>query len=91
MTGGPLSPLRFLLLVHVVAVTLLASYRTGLKIAAWDSLLYLVVLYAQAARILPVGEAFVSASLAGGVDLKTAVLQLSPLWAAARGPGRRPR
>jgi signal transduction histidine kinase len=83
VTGGTLSPLRFLLLVHVVAVTLLASYRTGLKIAAWDSLLYLVVLYAQAAGILPVGEAFGSASLAGGVDLKTAVLELSPLWAAA--------
>jgi signal transduction histidine kinase len=82
-TGGTLSPLRFLLLVHVVAVTLLASYRTGLKIAAWDSLLYLMVLYAQAAGTLPVREAIASASLAGGVDLKTAVLQLSPLWAAA--------
>ena len=82
-TGGTLSPLRFLLLVHVVAVTLLASYRTGLKIAAWDSLLYLVVLYAQAAGTLPVREAIASASLASGVDLKTAVLQLSPLWAAA--------
>ena len=42
-----------------------------------------MVLYAQAAGILPVREAFVSASVAGGVDLKTAVLQLSPLWAAA--------
>jgi len=82
-TGGTLSPLRFFLLVHVVAVTLLASYRTGLKIAAWDSLLYLMVLYAQAAGTLPVREAIASASLAGGVDLKTAVLQLSPLWAAA--------
>ena len=82
-TGGTLSPLRFLLLVHVVAVTLLASYRTGLKIAAWDSLLYLMVLYAQAAGTLPVRETIASASLAGGVDLKTAVLQLSPLWAAA--------
>ena len=82
-TGGTLSPLRFLLLVHVVAVTLLASYRTGLKIAAWDSLLYLMVLYAQAAGTLPVREAIASASLASGVDLKTAVLQLSPLWAAA--------
>ncbi|MEA2517488.1 MAG: hypothetical protein QOG16_1326, partial [Actinomycetota bacterium] len=30
--GGVLSPLRFLLYVHVIAVTLLASYRTGLKI-----------------------------------------------------------
>jgi len=82
-TGGTLSPLRFLLLVHVVAVTLLASYRTGLKIAVWDSLLYLVILYAQAAELVPVHEAFGSTSLAGGVDLKAAMLQLIPLWAAA--------
>ena len=81
-TGGAFGPLRFLLVVHIVAVTLLASYRTGLKIAVWDSLLYLVVLYAQASG-LQVGEAFASTSLAGGVDLKTAALQLIPLWAAA--------
>ena len=82
-TGGTLSPLRFLLVVHVVAVTLLASYRTGLKIAMWDSILYLVVLYAQAAGLVPVHEAFASTFPAGGVDLKTAALQLIPLWAAA--------
>jgi signal transduction histidine kinase len=82
-TGGTLSPLRFLLLVHVVAVTLLASYRTGLKIAVWDSLLYLVVLYAQAADLVPVHDSLASTSLGGGVDLKTAALQLIPLWAAA--------
>jgi signal transduction histidine kinase len=82
-TGGTSSPLRFLLLVHVVAVTLLASYRTGLKIAVWDSLLYLVVLYAQAAELLPVHGALATTSPAGGVDLKTAALQLIPLWAAA--------
>ncbi|HEX5627771.1 MAG TPA: GAF domain-containing sensor histidine kinase [Actinomycetota bacterium] len=82
-TGGTSSPLRFLLIVHVVAVTLLASYRTGLKIAVWDSLLYLVVMYAQAADLLPVHEALASTSPTGGVDLKTAALQLIPLWAAA--------
>ena len=81
-TGGASSSLRFLLLVHVVAVTLLTSYRTGLKIAVWDSLLYLVVLYAQAARPVAVDEALASTGL-GGVDLKTAALQLIPLWAAA--------
>jgi len=36
-----------------VAVSLLASYRTGLKIALWHSLLLFVVLYAQAAMLLP--------------------------------------
>jgi signal transduction histidine kinase len=82
-TGTTSSPLGFLLIVHVVAVTLLASYRTGLKIALWDSLLYLVVLYARAADLLPVHEALASTSPAGGVDLKSAALQLIPLWAAA--------
>ena len=52
-TGGIESPLRFLVYIHLVAVSLLASYRTGLKIALWHSLLVLVVLYAQAAAILP--------------------------------------
>ena len=51
-TGGTDSPLQFLLYLHLIAVTLLASYRTGLKIALWHSLLFFVVFYAQAAEIL---------------------------------------
>jgi two-component system, cell cycle response regulator len=51
-TGGPSSPLRYLILLHLIAVALLASYRTGLKLALWDSLLLLVVHYAQASEIL---------------------------------------
>src|SRR5439155_5284538 len=45
-TGGVQSPLRYLVYVHVVAVTLLSSYRTGLKMAAWYSLLLYVAFYA---------------------------------------------
>lgn len=52
-TGGTQSPMRFLTYLHLVAVSLLASYRTGLKIALWHSLLLFVVLYAQAAQLLP--------------------------------------
>jgi diguanylate cyclase (GGDEF)-like protein len=52
-TGGTQSPIRFLIYLHLVAVSLLASYRTGLKIAIWHSLLLFVVLYAQAAEMLP--------------------------------------
>jgi diguanylate cyclase (GGDEF)-like protein len=52
-TGGTQSPMRFLAYLHLVAVSLLASYRTGLKIALWHSLLFFVVLYAQAAQLLP--------------------------------------
>lgn len=51
-TGGTLSPIRSLILVHLIAVSLLGSYRTGLKIAMWHSLLLYVVFYAQEAKIL---------------------------------------
>ena len=51
-TGGTGSPLRFLILLHLVAVALLASYRTGLKLALWHSLLLFVVYHAQEAGIL---------------------------------------
>jgi diguanylate cyclase (GGDEF)-like protein len=53
VTGGTQSPIRFLVYLQLVAVSLLASYRTGLKMALWDSLLLFVILYAQAARLMP--------------------------------------
>jgi diguanylate cyclase (GGDEF)-like protein len=53
VTGATQSPIRFLIYLHLVAVSLLASYRTGLKVALWHSLLLFVVLYAQAAALLP--------------------------------------
>ena len=40
--GGPRNSLVFLVYVHVLAVTLLTSWRTGLKIAVWHSLLMAV-------------------------------------------------
>ena len=51
-TGGTQSPIRFVVYLQLVGVSLLASYRTGLKMALWDSLLLFVVLYAQAARLV---------------------------------------
>jgi len=53
VTGGTQSPVRFLVYLQLVAVCLLASYRTGLKMALWDSLLLFVVIYAQAAELVP--------------------------------------
>ena len=52
-TGGINSPLRFLVYLHIIAVTLLTSYRTGLKIAIWHALLFFVTFYAQASGVLP--------------------------------------
>jgi diguanylate cyclase (GGDEF)-like protein len=56
-TGGAVSPLRFVIALHLVTVALLASYRTGMKLALWHSLLLLVLYYAQEAQLLaPVDE-----------------------------------
>lgn len=43
LTGGLATPVRYLVLLHVVIVTLVASHRTGVKLAIWHSLLALVV------------------------------------------------
>lgn len=51
-TGGPGSLLASLIVLHVVAVTLLASYRTGLKIAVWHCLLF-VAAYGISPELLP--------------------------------------
>ena len=42
-TGGPRSALIFLFYVHLIAVTLLGSHRAGLKVALWDSLLFVLI------------------------------------------------
>src|SRR5439155_610987 len=42
----------FLILLHLISVALLASFRTGLQLALWHSLLLLVVHYAQQSRLL---------------------------------------
>ena len=52
LTGGPQSVLSFLVLVHVIAVTLLLSFRNGLKAALWHTLLLFVVSWlAQAGAV----------------------------------------
>lgn len=43
LTGGLATPVRFLVVLHLVIVTLVASHRTGVKLAIWHSLLALVV------------------------------------------------
>lgn len=80
-TGGIQSPLRFLTYVHLIAVTLLASHRTGLKIALWHSLLFFVVYYAQAAGLLEIrGE------LAPGTQFeRLSVFNVMAFWLVALG------
>lgn len=83
-TGGISSPLRFLFYVHLIAVTLLASYRTGIKIAAWHSLLIFVMLYAQSSGVIDVREG-VAAALPGDDPLfnQIAILYITGLWFVA--------
>ena len=52
LTGGNESPLLFLAFLEVVAVTLLASHRTGLKVAVWCALLLFLGRTAAAAGVL---------------------------------------
>ena len=78
-TGGVSSPLRFLIYLHVAAVTLAASYRTGFKLAAWHSLLFFVTHYAGAAGLLDVGE--VAAIPIDGHFWTLAATTIGAIWA----------
>ena len=46
--GDSANQLRYLTLVHLVVVALLASYRTGLKLALWHSVLAFLAFFARA-------------------------------------------
>jgi signal transduction histidine kinase len=80
LTGGTQSPLRVLVITHVVAVTLLASYRTGIKLAAWYSLLVLATAYAQAAGLRDVRELATSALPGGGDFARASMVSIGTLW-----------
>ena len=49
---GPREAIQLLPYVHVVGVTLLCSYRTGLKLALWHTLLLLLVIEAARTGVL---------------------------------------
>jgi diguanylate cyclase (GGDEF)-like protein len=74
LTGGPLSPLRFLFFIHIVAVSLAGSYRTGLKIALWHSLLLVVAYYGAAAGVLE------AAPVRPGEFARLSAFTVSAMW-----------
>ena len=80
-TGETTSPLLFLIYVHVVAVTLLCSYRTGLKIALWHTTLFLLVVGSIDAGII---EGSSSRAAGSGSGIATA-LEVTGLWLLALG------
>lgn len=51
--GGFAAPLVVLVLIHVVSTTLLGSFRTGLKLALWHSLLFGAVFQVAAGGFVP--------------------------------------
>ena len=78
-TGGSASPLRYLILLHLVAVALLASYRTGLKLAMWHSLLLWVGYQLQESGHVPVADA---ARALPGSELDRLLLFAAMVWIA---------
>lgn len=69
-TNGFASPLKFVVLLHLVAITLLASFRTGLKLSLWHTLL-----------VSAVGQLQASGQLRGGrPEISTLVLFLVVVW-----------
>ena len=80
VTGGGSSPFRLLLGVHVVGVTLTCSYRTGLKLALWNTLLFLLAEQAVQGELLPGAPTFNPAG--AGAD---AALTIVGLWLLALG------
>jgi GAF domain-containing protein len=85
-TGGTQSPLRFLAFLHVVAVTLLASFKTGLKIALWYTLLTFVLLYAQAAELIDPVDVAAQGLAEGQARFPTqSVLNVTAFWLFALG------
>ena len=69
------SPLSYLVVLHLVVVALLASYRTGVKLALWDSLLLLVLHEAVKADILHPAEGAATVSF-GRIAVSSAVFMI---------------
>ena len=82
-TGGPQSHLAFLVHLHVIAVTLLVSYRTGLRVALAHSVM-LFAGYVVRAADLVAAPAWLAPGLAASGDLRrSAVFGSLGFWAVA--------
>jgi two-component system, cell cycle response regulator len=84
-TGGGGDAIRLLPYVHVVGVTLLCSYRTGLKLALWHTLLFLLVIEGARAGVL---QDWVAAGIEPGAAAglrEGATLTIAGLWVFALG------
>jgi len=83
LTGSLSSPVRYLVLLHLGAVALLASYRTGLKLAMWHSLLLLAAYNGQLAGGWLRSTEPAGAEQLGGTTEQRLVLFVVVLWLVA--------
>ena len=83
LTGGAYSQVRYLMIIHITGVTLLASYRTGFKVALWQTLLLYGLYNAQQAGSLPKAK-FAVTGLAGSEGERLAFF-IAALWLATIG------
>jgi diguanylate cyclase (GGDEF)-like protein len=77
---GQQSPVRYLIVLQLIAVALLASYRTGLKLALWHSLMLMVAYYGQRAGLL---DAFTSDHAHAGVNRTQSFIFVGVFWFVA--------
>lgn len=77
LTDGTSGPVVHLIALHVLAVTLLASFRTGLKLTLWHSLVVMSVLEAVDTQLLPVQPGVT------GFDQQRFTVFLAVIWGTA--------
>ena len=86
ISGGGNSPMRFLVFVHLITVTILASYRSGLKIALWHSMLIFGVVYLENLGLLePVPTPLLPDVGTPDMLERTSVFNIVAFWAIALG------
>jgi signal transduction histidine kinase len=84
VTGGVESPFRALVFAHVVVVTLLVSSRTGLKVALWHTLLFLLLFESANSGFALVTAGSLTKIARSGSALRVAVwFQVGSLWLVA--------
>jgi diguanylate cyclase (GGDEF)-like protein len=85
-SGMAASPLRFLLYMHVIAVTLLVSHKSGVKIAWWHSLLIFIFFHAQLAELIPARGVSAGSFDRAGLDIyQPSIFSAIALWLVALG------
>jgi two-component system cell cycle response regulator len=79
-TGLTVSPFRYLILLHVGAIALLASHRTGIKIALWHSLVLYIAYRAYSSGVITPA---VDLGVPAGSIFRQLVVLVVALWLTA--------